>query len=52
MSHAFRTLLKKIASGPHTGKHLTRNEAESAMMMVLQAEATPAQIGGFIVHTA
>lgn len=49
MSHAFRTLLKKIASGPHTGKHLTRSEAESAMMMVLQAEATPAQIGGFIV---
>ncbi len=49
MSHVFRTLLKKIASGPHTGKHLTRSEAESAMTMVLQAEATPAQIGGFIV---
>ena len=49
MSHAFRTLLKKIASGPHTGKHLSRSEAEAAMMMVLRAEATPAQIGGFIV---
>jgi anthranilate phosphoribosyltransferase len=49
MSHAFRTLLKKIASGPHTGQHLSRQEAEAAMMMVLQAEATPAQIGGFIV---
>ena len=49
MSHAFRTLLKKIASGPHTGKHLTRSEAEAAMTLVLQAEATPAQIGGFLV---
>ena len=49
MSHAFRALLKKIASGPHTGKHLTQSEAEAAMMMVLRAEATPAQIGGFLV---
>jgi anthranilate phosphoribosyltransferase len=49
MSYAFRTLLKKIASGPHTSQHLTRSEADSAMTMVLQAEATPAQIGGFIV---
>jgi len=49
MSPAFRTLLKKVASGPHTGKNLTRSEADAALSMVLCAEATPAQIGGFLV---
>ncbi|MGD1903373.1 MAG: anthranilate phosphoribosyltransferase family protein [Geitlerinemataceae cyanobacterium] len=49
MSQAFRVLLKKVASGPHTGKNLTRCEAEAALSMMLRAEATPAQIGGFLV---
>jgi len=49
MSQAFRELLKKVGSGPHTGKDLTRAEsAEAARMMLLQ-EATPAQIGAFLI---
>jgi len=49
MSQIFRTFLKKIASGPHTGSALDRHEAELAMQMMLQQEATPAQIGAFLV---
>ena len=49
MSSAFRELLKKIGSGPHTGKNLSREEARAAMAMMLTQEATPAQIGGFLV---
>ncbi|MBP0005395.1 MAG: anthranilate phosphoribosyltransferase family protein [Cyanobacteria bacterium SBC] len=45
----FREYLKKIGSGPHTGKHLTREDAASAMRMMLTAEATPAQIGAFLI---
>jgi anthranilate phosphoribosyltransferase len=46
---AFRELLKKIGSGIHTGKDLTRQESATAMAMMLQAEATPAQIGAFMI---
>ncbi|MEM1427056.1 MAG: hypothetical protein AAGF75_10955 [Cyanobacteria bacterium P01_H01_bin.130] len=49
MSNAFRELLKKIGSGPHTGKNLCRAEARAAMAMMLTQEATPAQIGGFLL---
>ncbi|WP_199248145.1 anthranilate phosphoribosyltransferase family protein [[Phormidium] sp. ETS-05] len=49
MSDAFRELLKKIGSGPHTGENLTREEAKSAMGMMLQGVATPAQIGAFLI---
>lgn len=49
MSNAFRALLRKIGSGPHTGKHLTRAEAEAATRMMLLQEATPAQIGAFMI---
>jgi anthranilate phosphoribosyltransferase len=45
----FRELLKKIGSGPHTGKNLDRSEAALAMRKMLQAEATPAQIGAFLI---
>ena len=45
----FRELLKKIGSGPHTGKNLDRAEAALAMRKMLQAEATPAQIGAFLI---
>jgi anthranilate phosphoribosyltransferase len=45
----FRELLKKIGSGPHTGKSLDRAEAALAMRKMLQAEATPAQIGAFLI---
>lgn len=49
MSHAFRDLLRKVGSGNHTSKHLTRIEAAAATRMMLQQEATPAQIGAFMI---
>lgn len=49
MSDEFRELLKKVGSGTHTGKNLTRSEAEAATIMMLQQTATPAQIGAFSI---
>lgn len=49
MSPEFRELLKKIGSGTHTGKDLTRDEAAAAARMMLQQTATPAQIGAFMI---
>jgi anthranilate phosphoribosyltransferase len=49
MSHLFRDLLKKIGSGSHTGESLTRAEAGMATKMMLLGEATPAQIGAFLI---
>jgi anthranilate phosphoribosyltransferase len=49
MSHAFRTLLRKVGSGNHTSESLTRSEAAAATRMMLQQEATPAQIGAFMI---
>ncbi len=49
MSNIFREYLKKIGSGVHTGKDLTRTEAADAMKLMLLAEATPAQIGAFLM---
>ncbi len=49
MSKEFRELLKKIGSGTHTGQNLTRAEAARAMTLMLHQEATPAQIGAFLI---
>ncbi len=49
MSISFRELLKKVGSGTHTGKDLTRTEAASATRLMLQQEATPAQMGAFMI---
>jgi anthranilate phosphoribosyltransferase len=49
MSDRFRDLLRKIGSGPHTGENLNRTEAADAMKMMLLQEATPAQIGAFLI---
>jgi anthranilate phosphoribosyltransferase len=49
MSYAFRELLQKVGSGVHTGKDLTREEAAAATRMMLLQEATPAQIGAFMI---
>jgi len=49
MSNAFRDLLQKVGSGVHTGEDLNRAEAASATRMILQQEATPAQIGAFLI---
>ncbi|MBD2360257.1 anthranilate phosphoribosyltransferase family protein [Anabaena sp. UHCC 0399] len=49
MSILFRDLLKKVGSGNHTGENLTRAEAATATKMMLLGEATPAQIGAFLI---
>lgn len=49
MSDEFRELLKKVGSGTHTSKGLTRQEAYQATIMLLQEIATPAQIGAFLI---
>lgn len=49
MSNTFREYLKKIGSGAHTSKNLTRTEAAEATKMMLSSEATPAQIGAFLI---
>ncbi len=49
MSDQFRELLKKVGSGTHTSKFLTREEATQATLMMLQQQATPAQIGAFMI---
>ena len=49
MSKEFREFLRKVGSGTHTSKSLTRQEAEMATIMMLKGEATPAQIGAFMI---
>jgi anthranilate phosphoribosyltransferase len=49
MNPQFRELLKKIGSGPHTSKNLSREESAMATSMILKGEATPAQIGAFMI---
>jgi len=49
MSNVFRDLLKKVGSGNHTCENLTRGEAAIATKMMLLGEATPAQIGAFMI---
>ncbi len=49
MSNNFREFLKKVGSGAHTSKDLSRSEAAAATRMILQGEATPAQIGAFMI---
>ncbi|MEM8715910.1 MAG: anthranilate phosphoribosyltransferase family protein [Cyanobacteria bacterium P01_G01_bin.4] len=49
MSDTFRDLLKLVGSGPHTGKNLSREQAKSATLAMLTGEATPAQIGAFMI---
>jgi anthranilate phosphoribosyltransferase len=49
MNAQFRELLKKVGSGQHTKKDLTRSEAALATQIMLTQEATPAQIGAFLI---
>ncbi|MGL5079386.1 MAG: anthranilate phosphoribosyltransferase family protein [Waterburya sp.] len=49
MSDEFRELLKRVGSGTHTSKDLTRAETATATRMMLLQEATPAQIGAFMI---
>ena len=49
MSLVFRELLKKVGSGTHTSESLTRTEAAAALEMMLRQDATPVQIGAFLI---
>ena len=49
MSDEFREILKRVGSGTHTSKNLTRTEATTATKMMLLQTATPAQIGAFMI---
>lgn len=49
MSQVFRDLLKKVGSGRHTSEALMRQEAEQAALLMLNQEATQAQIGAFLI---
>lgn len=49
MSQEFRTLLQKVGSGKHTSELLSRQEAAIAARLMLRQEATPAQIGAFMI---
>ncbi|OKH18343.1 anthranilate phosphoribosyltransferase family protein [[Limnothrix rosea] IAM M-220] len=49
MSSEFRKLLRKVGSGKHTSKGLTRPEATTALQMMVDGAATPAQIGAFLI---
>ncbi|MEO1790592.1 MAG: anthranilate phosphoribosyltransferase family protein [Cyanobacteria bacterium J06629_19] len=45
----FRDLLKKVGSGTHTAKSLSREESALATRMMLCEQASPAQIGAFMI---
>ena len=49
MSQQLRELLKKIGGGPHTSKNLSKEEASLATKLILEGQATPAQIGAFMI---
>ena len=45
----FKTYLKKIGSGEHTSKNLSRKESADALKLILTNQASPAQIGAFLI---
>ena len=45
----FREFIQKIGSGNHTSENLTRDEAATATRMMLLNEATPVQVGAFLI---
>ena len=45
----FKQHLRKIGSGEHTSKSLSRQEAADALELMLREQATPAQIGAFLI---
>ncbi|BAZ88684.1 hypothetical protein NIES932_01480 [Raphidiopsis curvata NIES-932] len=49
MSRIFREFIRKIGSGNHTSENLSRQEAYTAMKMMLLSEPTPVQIGAFLI---
>jgi anthranilate phosphoribosyltransferase len=49
MTNLFREFVQKVGGGNHTGENLTRAQAATATKMMLLGEATPAQIGAFLI---
>lgn len=49
MSTAFREYVMKIGSGRLTGRDLSREDSHRATLMLLHQEATPTQIGAFLI---
>ena len=45
----FKQHLRKVGSGEHTSRGLSRLEAADALELILHEEATPAQIGAFLI---
>ena len=45
----FKQHLRKVGSGEHTSKGMTREEAADALDLMLRGEASPAQIGAFLI---
>ena len=45
----FKIYLRKIGSGENTSHGLSREESADALKLILQAKATPAQIGAFMI---
>ena len=45
----FKQHLRKVGSGEHTSKGMSREEAADALNLMLEGEATPAQIGAFLI---
>ena len=48
----FKQHIRKVGSGEHTSKGMSREEAADAMELMLQGEATPAQIGACLLYTS
>ncbi|MEB3176697.1 MAG: anthranilate phosphoribosyltransferase family protein [Synechococcus sp.] len=45
----FKDYLRKVGSGEHTSKGLSRSEAAHALELILDQQASPAQIGAFLI---
>ena len=45
----FKQHRRKVGSGEHTSKGMSREEAADALNLMLEGEATPAQIGAFLI---
>ena len=46
MSERLKPLIGRAAEGP-----LTREQAETAFAAIMDGDATPAQVGGFLIHS-
>ncbi|HSS30849.1 MAG TPA: hypothetical protein VLL06_07515, partial [Nitrospiraceae bacterium] len=46
---SMQEFIAKIGKGPKTAKDLTWDEAKRAMKVLIEGEATPAQVGGFLM---